>query len=177
MLFHLSIPTDDPKRVAKVLAELWQGEAFPFFPHRNESWVAFAGDDRGSAVECYPNNVLISPSDEEQPVGFVLTRTAGDQAKEHQMVGGYRRSATHAAIATPLSIDEVCAIAKREGWLARYARRGTFGVVEFWVENAIMLEVLPPEQQREYVESQTLEKWRAAIAAINASQKLKLGEV
>ena len=171
MLFHLSIPTDNPERVAKVIAELWRGEAFPFFPHRNSSWVAFAGDERGTGIECYPRDVLITPSDEEQPTGFTLSPLASEAGETHK-VGGYHRSATHAAIATPLSIEELIAIGAREGWLTRYARRGVFGVVEMWIENSIMFELLPPEQQKEYLSTQTLNGWRTVVAAIAARQRL-----
>ncbi len=30
MIIHASIPADDPERVARVIAELWRGESFPF---------------------------------------------------------------------------------------------------------------------------------------------------
>ena len=54
MLFHLSIDADDPRNVANVIAELWGGQAFPFPPVLTGSWVAMAGDDRGTTVEVYP---------------------------------------------------------------------------------------------------------------------------
>lgn len=158
MIFHFSIPTRDPERVAKVIAELWKGEAFPFFPHRNESWVAFADDDRRSAVECYPFDAKIAPSDAVPPMGFTILRGAD----------GPRPSTTHGAIATELSQAEIIAIGDREGWLARYAQRGPFGVVELWVENNFLFEVLSPELQAQYVGSQSIEDWRKAIAAIRA---------
>ena len=167
MIFHFSIPTDDPERVAKVIAELWNGEAFPFFPHRNESWVAFAGDDRASAVECYPREIRIHPSDEEAPTGFGLVRTLAGEP----LADDARRSSTHGAIATPLSQEEVIAIGNREGWIARFAQRGRFGVVELWIENAMLFEVLTPELQQQYVTTQTLADWRTAVAAIAAGRQ------
>lgn len=160
MIFHFSIPTKEPERVARVIAELWGGEAFPFFPHRNESWVAFAGDDRRSGVECYPYDATLAPSDEEHPTGFRILRGAP----------GPTPSATHGAIATELSEAEVIAIGEREGWLARYAQRGRFGVVELWLENTILFEVLPPALQAQYVSTQSLDDWRRAIAAIEAQK-------
>ena len=30
MLFHLSLEADDPRHVAEIVAELWQGAAAPF---------------------------------------------------------------------------------------------------------------------------------------------------
>ncbi len=149
----------DPERVARVIAELWKGEAFPFFPHRNESWVAFAADDRRTSVECYPYDAKLSPADETSPTGFTITRGGADKP---------RPSTTHAAVATDLSQEEVIAIGEREGWVTRYAQRGLFGVVEMWLENNILLEVLPPELQAQYVETQTLDNWRRVIASMKA---------
>jgi len=167
MIFHISIPTRNPENVAKVIAELWGGAAFPFFPHRNESWVAFAGDDRNSAVECYPQDALIAPSEEEFPTGFQVLRSPPAEADQDQPP---RRSAVHAAVATPLTQAEVVALGEREGWLTRFAQRGMFNVVELWIENAIMFEVLPAEQQAEYLNSQTLDSWHKAVAAFAARQ-------
>lgn len=160
MIFHFSIPTKNPERVARVIAELWGGEAFPFFPHRNESWVAFAGDDRRSGVECYPYDATLAPSDEPNPTGFKILRGAA----------GPNPSATHGAIATELSEDDVLAIGRREGWMARYAQRGRFGVVELWLENTILFEVLPPDLQAQYVSTQSLDDWRLAVGAIEAQK-------
>jgi hypothetical protein len=61
-------------------------------------------------------------------------------------------TATHAAVASPLQQAEVFAIAAREGWQAKYRKRGgQFGVIELWLENATMIEVLTAEMQREYL--------------------------
>jgi hypothetical protein len=44
------------------------------------------------------------------------------------------------------------AIATREGWPAKYRKRGgLFGVVELWIEGRQMIEVLTPEMQSEYL--------------------------
>ena len=49
------------------------------------------------------------------------------------------------------------AIAKREGWPAKYRKRGdAFGVIEIFVEGCQMIEVLTEEMQREYVEAVTI---------------------
>ena len=161
MIFHISIPAANPERVAKAIAELWRGEAFPFLPMRgNGSWVAFAGDDRGSAIECYPRGATISPSHEAYPKGFTVT-VAEDEA------GNANRQyiATHAAVYSPLRQEEIIALAQRHGWIGRMAHRGNFHVVEFWLEDTVMLEVLPDDFKREYLATQTLEAWRAGIAA------------
>ncbi len=44
------------------------------------------------------------------------------------------------------------AVAKREGWhAAKCVRGGCFHVIEFWVENRFLLEVLTREMQSEYL--------------------------
>lgn len=159
MIFHLSIAADDPARVAQALARLWRGEAFAFPQGAKGSWMAMAGDDRNSAVEVYPRGYVLTPGedrDEKWPAA----------AKE------LRRSATHAAIGTPLTREEVFALAEQEGWMARYLRRGDqFGIIEVWVENAVLFEVLTSEMQQEYLQTQTLEKWRAKVSQGGAQQR------
>ena len=55
------------------------------------------------------------------------------------------------ATATPLAEEDVLAIAKREGWHAAKCDRGEcFHVIEIWVENRFLLEVLTQEMQAEY---------------------------
>ena len=152
MIFHFSISADDPKRTATMFAELWRGEALPFPMLGQGSWVAHAGDDRGSTIEVYPRDVALYPAERfgdlrEQPVS--------------------RYVPFHAAVATPLSIDEVEEIGRRYECKTRVCQRGPwFRVIEFWVDNARMLEVLPPEMQREYRDNVTIENWRAMLPQV-----------
>lgn len=140
MIYHLSIAAREPQRVASVIAERWQGFAAPFPPVAEGSWIAMAGDDRASAIEVYPTGSELHPVDGDADAVAKTNPTAG------------ARSASHAAIATPLTADAVHAIAAREGWIAKYRKRGDiFGVVELWLENDTMLEVLTAEMQREYL--------------------------
>jgi hypothetical protein len=160
MLFHLSIDAQRPQHVATVIAELWGGEALPFPPVYPGSWVAMAGDDRGTMIEVYPAGVELQPGQGDADAVGIVNEAAP------------RRTPTHAAIATSLSVDQVMAIAAREGWTAKYRRRGgVFGVIEFWVENAMMIEVLTPEMQAEYVGAITIDNWRAMLAAREAMTK------
>lgn len=139
MIFHLSIEADDPRHVAGVLAELWRGTSAPFPPVAKGSWMAIAGDDRNSTIEVYPRGSELRPAE-------------GDADSYAAQGEGRRYSATHMAIATPLDQDDVFAIAAREGWPAKYRKRGGFfGVIEFWVEGGQLVEVLTPEMQREYL--------------------------
>jgi hypothetical protein len=157
MLFHFSIAAHDPRHVAEVIAELWSGEAFPFPPVARGSWIAIAGDDRGTAVEVYP-------------VDVVLRESEGDADAHGEATGVVAFTATHAAIATAFDQDAVLAIAAREGWPAKYRKRGgAFGVIEMWIEGRQMVEVLTPEMQREYLGVMGIESWRRMLDAMPAS--------
>jgi hypothetical protein len=154
MLFHFSIAAHDPRHVARVIAELWGGEAFPFPPVAQGSWIALAGDDRGTAVEVYP-------------VDVVLRESEGDADAHGEATGVVAFTATHAAIATAFDQDAVLVIAAREGWPAKYRKRGgIFGVIEMWIEGRQMVEVLTPEMQREYLGSMSVENWRRMLDAM-----------
>ena len=151
MIFHISIAADDPKRTATMLAELWRGEAFPFPMVGKGSWVAHAGDDRRSTIEVYPRDLAFYPSE-------------GAGEERHEQVS--RHGPFHAAVATPLSIQEVEEIGRRYDCHTSLCNRGPFfRVIEFWVDNSLMLEMLTPEMQEEYQRSITIENWRAMLPA------------
>jgi hypothetical protein len=156
MLFHVSIEADDPRKVAEALAEMMGGEALPFPAVIDGSWVAFAGDDKGTMIEVYPRGTEIHPT----PEG-----AAG-------MLNAHRRhNATHMAIGTQLNAELVFAICKREGWEANYFRRGgAFGLIEIFVEGCQMVEVLTPEMQQEYVDVVSIANWKRMLAARDGAQ-------
>jgi hypothetical protein len=149
MIFHISIAADDPRRTAKMLAELWRGEAFPFPVVGKGSWVAHAGDDRRSSIEVYPRDMAFYPT---------------ERAAEERYERTSRHGAFHAAVATPLEIEEVEEIGRRYGCHTSVCQRGPwFRVIEFWVDNSQMLEMMTPEMQREYQHSITIENWREML--------------
>lgn len=153
MLFHLSIAARHPQHVAEVIAEFWRGEAFPFPPVTPGSWIAMAGDDRGTAIEVYP-------------FGTVLREAEGDADSFGERTEQTDFTATHAALATPLSEAEVMAIAAREGWPAKYRKRGgVFGVIELWIEGRQMVELLTQDMQAEYLAAMAPGTCRAMFGA------------
>ena len=140
MIHHYSISAREPERVASVIAELWRGRAMPFPPVSEGSWAAFAADERNTMVEVYPFGCELQPAEGDADARAVINAQAS------------RFTATHAAIASPLEEAEVLAIAAREGWEAKYRMRGgLFGVIEVWLENTTLVEVLTAEMQREYL--------------------------
>jgi len=61
-------------------------------------------------------------------------------------------------LSVPLEPDEIERIGVREGWRAKVFGRGMqgqkpfFHVIEFWLENRLMIEVVPPTMAQEYVD-------------------------
>ena len=153
MLFHVSIEADDPRHVAEIVAELFGGEALPFPPVTPGSWIALSGDDRGTTIEIYPR-------------GTEIHETPGDHDAQGVRAAPRRNNATHFAMATKLGQDEVMAICRREGWPAKYRKRGgVFGVIEIFAEDCQMIEVLTDEMQREYTGAITIENWKMMLKA------------
>lgn len=158
MIFHLSIDARDPQHVAGVLAELFgSGKAAPFPPVAKGSWVALALDARNTTVEVYPRGTVLQPvPGDADGVGLP------DPAR-----GTDFGVATHFAMATPLSQEQVLAIAQREGWPAKYRKRGgAFGVIELWLEGDRMVEVLTPEMQAEYLAALSPENVERLMASV-----------
>ncbi|RUR87004.1 hypothetical protein ACF3DV_10160 [Chlorogloeopsis fritschii PCC 9212] len=152
MLHHISIAVENPQHVAEVLAELWGGCAYPF-PIYPNSYIAFAGDAHGTAIEVYPIGSELMPGRPDLP-DLQLNQS------------GSKFSATHAAISVPLNQQQIEQIAQREGWQAQLGDRGPFfQVVELWVENSILLELLTPEMAARYVAFSTPENWEKLVLA------------
>jgi len=140
MIHHLSIPAKNPSHVAEILAQLWEGKATPFPPNPG-SYVAFALDSRGSLIEVYPQGTQLQPG---------KTDTAELEFHFDSQTPSY--IATHAAIAVKVDEEKIKEIADKEGWRAvKCDRDGVFEVIEFWVENQVLLELLTPELAEKYL--------------------------
>src|SRR3954447_2721466 len=150
MIHHLSIAARDPKQAAGVLAELMDGTAVPFPPNPG-SFFALQLDEHGSGVEVYPAGT------ELQPGGDVGAKFMKKDAR------GY--GSTHFALSVSTEGNTVRAIAQRAGWQCIDCNRGPFRVIEVWVENETMVEILPPEYARQYLDFTRPEKVRDAMAA------------
>ena len=138
MIHHLSIPARDPEHVATVLTEMFGGTLTRFGPYR-DSFIAWAGDEHGTAVEVYP-------------VGTEMFPDAGPGQANFRHVGGASPyGATHAAVSVALSTARIVALARREGWRAVELSRGWNRVIEFWIENAVMLELMTVEMSADYL--------------------------
>ena len=143
MIHHVSISARDPKHVAEVLAELMGGRALPV-PWRRRQFLHGGQrrrqrhDDRGLS-----RDVTLLPG------------TGDGQARaEYKATAGY--VPFHLLLSVPVDRATVERIGEREGWRTKYFGRGApgqppcFHVIEFWVENRLMIEVATPDMVEEY---------------------------
>ena len=146
MIFHASIPADEPERVARVIAELWRCEYFPFVIPG--TYVVIADDERGSEIEVSPRGMEGVPGESEVDFQMNASPSAYNEV--------------HLNLATRLSREEIEQIGRREGWTARICDRGgQFRVIEFWLENKFMLELMTPEELERYRSAMAPGVWRA----------------
>lgn len=143
MIHHVSIPAREPQHVAAVLAELMAGKCFPFGPLEG-AFMATSGDAHGTMIEVYPERATLDIPDRDDQVVF------GENAAPP------RTWPFHVFLSVPLEPEEVERIGAREGWRAKIFGRGMrgrqpfFHVIEFWLENRLMIEVVSPAMAREY---------------------------
>jgi len=141
MIYHVSIPARDPEHVAGVLAEIMGGKRIPFGPLEG-AFMATGAD--GSMIEVYPDKATLDIPKNDDQVVF------GENAAPPQTWP------FHVLLSVPLDREAVEAIGAREGWRAKTFGRGMkghkpfFHVIEFWLENRLMIEVAPPDMAREY---------------------------
>ena len=139
MIHHLSVPVRDPPHTPQVFLALFGGGVVtPFGPYQN-SFITWSGDQFGTALEFYPvGTEMYAPTTPEQA-----------QFRHNDAATGH--TATHAAISVELEVAQVMAIAEREGWRAPVLPRGGFDVIEFWIDNTVMLELLTPQMAADYL--------------------------
>jgi len=139
MIHHISFSVAHPLRVAKALATILQGKVMPFPPNPG-GYIVLAGDEFGTLLELYPLNSELIPDAWNGQVGF----------QTHEQATYY--TSFHAAISVPTGLEEIERIAEQEGWRVFPANRdGLFDVIELWVENRLMLELLTPTLTPKYL--------------------------
>ena len=153
MINHISISVNEPERVANFLAEIWDGIVFPF-PPAPDSFFVIANDGKGTAVEIMPSGTVIVPGEGLPPKDNPSAPTEAFEAKFVKSDFVPRYVATHLNISTQKSIEEIRELANREGWRVLVCNRGggLFQLVEVWIENTFMFEVMTPEQTKRYIE-------------------------
>ena len=143
MIHHVSIPAHNPEHVASVLAEVMGGKCVPFGPLEG-AYMAMSGDAHGSMIEVYPDKATLDiPANDDQAV-------LGENQAPPQTWP------FHIFLSVPLDREAVESIGTREGWRTKTFGRGMkghkpfFHVIEFWLENRLMVEVVSPAMAREY---------------------------
>ncbi|HEY9880783.1 MAG TPA: hypothetical protein V6D29_20155 [Leptolyngbyaceae cyanobacterium] len=154
MLHHVSIAVENPARVANVLSQVMAAQAFEFPIHPN-SYIVVVGDQYGTAIEVLPaNTAWVAGEIEAEIVSAPLASPF---------------TPTHVAISVPVSLSTIKAIGTREGWLVRQCDRGPFGVIELWLENRVMVELLPQELATQYLNFMTPDNFAAFAKQAQAS--------
>jgi len=176
MINHISIAVNEPERVANVLAEIWDGAVFPFPPNPG-SYMVLANDGKGSGVEVLPAGTILVPGKGLPPEDDINSPSEEFEGKFVKSDLVPRYVATHLNINTRRSIEEIREIAKREGWRVLVANRGQglFQLIEIWVENTFMIEVMTPEQTARYIEI-TDPKFLAAVMAQHPTARSGTGD-
>jgi hypothetical protein len=152
MIAHISVPSENPKETALFFAAVIDGLVFDF-PVVAGASIAVARDGSGTAVEVYPPSMKHHPGTGQvdptvKPEG-PATMPWEDQIYSES--ANRRPSSFHLAIDTKLTEVEVIARATSLGWRSLACDRGgVFGVVEVWVDNTYLVEVLVPEEAEKY---------------------------
>ncbi len=101
--------------------------------------MAASGDAHGTMIEVYPERTTLDIPKNDDQVVF------GDNVSPPETWP------FHVLLSVPLQPEQIEAIGAREGWRAKTFGRGMrgrkpfFHVIEFWLENRLMIEVVSPE--------------------------------
>jgi hypothetical protein len=162
MIHHVSISARQPQHVAEVLAEIMHGRCYPFPGGVADSFMAVSGDEHGTMVEVYPEDTTLSPGQGDSQVTGLRGQAAPATCPFHFL------------LSVPASREEVERIGAREGWRTKLFGRGApgqkplFHVIEFWIENRLMVEVAPAGMIEEYTHRMRPEAVQSRFASAPA---------
>lgn len=153
MIAHVSLPAENCRHVAEVLATMLGGGALRFPPGGPAAWNCWSRTNDFQIVVT-PSMHVIVPGPAEQM-----------WVERPELLPAKRAYESHFAMAVERSALEIVELSLAAGWHARICSRGgLFEVVEVWVENAYLVEVLDPAQMANYRRSMTVENWKRAFA-------------
>ena len=137
MILHVSVTADEPRAAAETLATLLGGRAIPIGPNEG-SWTAVGPDPVGNVIE------VMERGSEFHRSGSHVETVKGEPI---------RHSGFHLLMESPMSELEIFALADERGAPAYRASRGIFGeLIEFWIDDCLLVEVLPLPWARAYRE-------------------------
>lgn len=161
MIHHFSIPALDPVTVARVLADLMGGRAYRFPGPLPGAAMAVSGDRHGTMIEIYPDSVVMAPGEGEGPIAYRVAPA------------GHRHVGFHALLSVPHDRATIERIGEAAGWRTKFFSRAApglppvFHVVEVWVENRILLEVVPADMIEVYENYMQIARMDALDLALN----------
>lgn len=152
MIAHVSLPARDPRHTALFLAALIDGEVFDF-PVVPGACIAVARDGSGLAIEVYPHTAAHHPGSGAPPSGFQPQGPHAQPWEDQIHADGeqLRPSAFHVALVSQLGDEAVIALAQRAGFRSVPCdRAGVFRLIEVWLDNTLLIEVLNPAEGLRY---------------------------
>jgi len=138
MIHHYSIPVNETEKVAEIISKLFKGTITRFGPYR-DSYIVWTGDEFGTAIELYPSGTEMIPDEGGGQANFI----------HNSSHTGF--TATHAAVSIDRTREEIYEVAQENEWRAIELPRGGFNVIEFWIENKVMIELLTPDMANDYL--------------------------
>lgn len=138
MLHHFSVSVANPLHASRVVSEILQGEVVPFGIFAG-SYIVLKGDKYGTAIEFLPSGIEMRLKNRK-----LVYECNSDRSLA---------SGSVATVSVPIDRDEIEKIAKREGWLTRPSIRLDGKAIEFWIENQIVIELIPCNMLDEYIKS------------------------
>ena len=173
MIHHMSLPARDPRRVAKALGEILVGQVVRFVPSGADAYMVYAGAAaaQGVLLEVLPEDAR------HMPGAAPGDRMAYSYDKESAGATHDRFQVGHVAVSTEVTEKVIEAVAARENWRLHHFWRGRqFPVLELWVENRFMIEVLTQDGARHYAANMTPDKWIEAFGLVNQGGVYELPE-
>ncbi len=152
MIAHFSIPAQDPQRTAELFGKIIDGAVMPF-PVVPGAWVAIAKDGSGLGVEVVPAATAhhLGEGEAGVPAGGPVVMPWETQIRQDGDAAS--ASGFHVAMTTKLDVDELLELGRAEGWRAVHCDRGgVFDLVELWIDNRSLVELLPPGGTQRYLE-------------------------
>jgi hypothetical protein len=149
MILHASFTVGAPRSAAEALAQLMAGEAFPFPEFGEDAWIAMSGDGHGTLVE-----FLQRGTEFHYVPGGTVAHRRGEKTRE---------SGCHILIETPYDEARVLAIADERGCRAHRAKHGPVELIEFWIEDCLLIEVATPQMAAAYKNIATLANVRSMV--------------
>jgi hypothetical protein len=111
------------------------------------------------------------PAADPYRVGRVLAELTGGQCEVD--VGSAEPplacSGFHVALSVPVSRERIEEVGAREGWLVRACDRGPFQLMELWVENRFMIELLTSAMTAAYLDFMKPEAYGAWLEDVRRS--------